>query len=111
MGSPAYDKFLSNFTDYRSKTTFWDDFSIADQFEDVEPGAVERTYRSAMHHWSSDCEYLTELVMVLNHKMWQWYEHDDELADIYNRLWVEAVDYAMTHLKGDELKYYYRVTD
>ena len=111
MGSQVYDNILSNFTDYRSKTTFWDDFSIADSYEELEPGAIERTYVSAMSHWKKDYEYLTELVMVLNHKLWQWFDTDKTRAAIYNDLFVQARKYAETYLKGDELAYYYRVTD
>ncbi len=107
----TYDLFLSQFTDYRSKTTFWDDFSIAEQYEDVEPGAIERTYKSAMKHWKRDYEYLTELVLVLNHKMWMWAEKNERMGKLYEHFWNEARQYAETHLKDDELKYYYRVTD
>lgn len=110
MGSPVYDRILEQFTDYRSVTTFWDDYSIADAFG---AAAVKDTFKRSFEHWKSDYKYLTELVMVLNHKLWQWYEKDPEgpiykvYADAYNK----ASDYASSHLKGAELSYYYRVTD
>lgn len=30
---------------------------------------------------------------------------------MYDRLWREADEYAMNNFKGEELDYYYRVTD
>lgn len=33
------------------------------------------------------------------------------LAALYDRLWREADEYAMNNFKGEELDYYYRVTD
>ena len=50
--------------------------------------------------------------MVLNWKVWQHYEQDDTmLADLYNDLWYQADMYACKNLKGEELKYFYEVTD
>lgn len=51
-------------------TTFWDDFSIADAFG---VGAIKDTYNRAFKEWKSDYRYLTDLVIVLNHKCWYWY--------------------------------------
>lgn len=53
----------------------------------------------------------TELTLVLNHKIWQHYESNRELAALYDRLWREADEYAMNNFKGEELDYYYRITD
>ncbi len=52
-------------------TTFWQDFTIADKFG---KDAVLDTYRRAFEEWKGDYRYLTELVMVLNHKIWEHYE-------------------------------------
>lgn len=94
--------------DYEYKTTFWQDFSIADRFGAHE---VRDTYNRAMAEWKTNPVYLTELVMVLNHKIWQWYERNDTLAELYNDLWESADDYARETLQGDDLDYFYRVTD
>ena len=93
---------------YEAKTTFWQDFSIADRFG---IDAVKDTYKRAMENWKNNYVYLTELVMVLNHKIWQYYEDYPALADVYNELWGEADDYAVNHLKGKELTYFYETTD
>ena len=89
-------------------TTFWQDFSIADAFGIP---AVKDTYNRAFNEWKSNYLYLTDLVMVLNHKIWQWYEKNDALAELYNDLWDKTAQYAMDNLKGEELSYYFRVTD
>jgi len=93
---------------YKTFTTFWMDFTIADSFG---TGAIRDTYNRAFKEWKHDYKYLTELVMVLNHKIWEWYEKNEAIAGVYNDLWEKASAYACENLKGEELSYYYRVTD
>lgn len=98
-------------TGYKPKTTFWDDFSIAERF-----GAIEilDTFDRAFKEWKSNIEYLTELSLVLNHKIWYWYERKNEyLAKAYNKLWQEIEDYAYGegNLSEEEQSYYFRITD
>lgn len=93
---------------YELQTTFWDDFSIADRFG---LSAIRETFNRAFAEWKEDCEFLTELILVLNHKIWQYYETKPELAVFYQSLWEQADRYAIENLQGDELSYYYRVTD
>lgn len=94
--------------DYECKTTFWDDFTIAENFG---KNAILDTYKRAFEEWKDDYIYLTELVMVLNHKIWHWYERNELVARIYNDLWEKTNEYAWNTLKGDELTYFYRTTD
>ena len=61
--------------------------------------------------WKGNYAYLTEMVMVLNHKIWQWYKKNILLAKLYNQLYDMAAEYAENNLKGEELDYYYRITD
>ena len=75
-------------------TTFWED-----------------TYKRAFSEWKDDYKFFTELTLVLNHKIWQHYDSNRELAALYDRLWREADEYAMNNFKGEELDYYYRITD
>ena len=103
MGNPVFREL-----GYEEKTTFWDDFSIADKFG---KDAIQETYDRAFTEWKSNYIYLTELVMVLNHKIWAWYEKNDEYAELYNDLWQKADNYACKNLKDEELKYFYRTTD
>ena len=95
-------------TGYKPKTTFYEDFSIADRFGTA---AVKDTYKRAMQAWKDNCEYLTELVMALNWKIWEHYQTNEALATVYNDLWEKAAEYAQTHLQGEELTYYYNTTD
>jgi hypothetical protein len=93
---------------YQPKTTFWMDFSIADKFGIA---AIKDTYNRAFKEWKTNHMYLTELVMVLNHKIWQWYQINEAVAQVYNDLWKEADLWAQEHLEGEELNYFYDVTD
>jgi len=93
---------------YVMTTTFWDDFSIADKFGEA---AIKDTFKRAFNEWKSNHIYLTELVIVLNHKIWQWYQKNDRYAELYNDLWEKADEYACTHLKGEELAHFYQITD
>ena len=93
---------------YNPKTTFWGDFSIAENFGENE---VKDTFTRVFVEWKHDYVYLTELVMVLNHKVWRWYEERPALAVVYNELCNKADQYAEKNLKGEEAKYYYRTLD
>jgi hypothetical protein len=89
--------------------TFWQDFTIADHFGG---DAVKDTFNRAFKEWKTNYKMLTELIIVLNHKIWQHYEADhDALAHLYNDCWAEADAYAMDNLKGDELTYFLEMTD
>ena len=99
---------IEKMTGYKPLTTFWSDFSTAEQFG-IE--AVKGTFKRAFEEWKGDYKFLTELVMVLNHKIWQWYEKNDELARVYNALWEEADNYGYENLKGGELDYFYETLD
>ena len=93
---------------YTTMTTFWQDFSIADAFG---VAAIKDTYKRAFKEWKEDYKYLTELVMVLNWKIWQHHGKNDRYAELYNELWDEANQYASDNLKGEELSYFFRITD
>ena len=99
---------IEKMTGYKPLTTLWSDFSMAEQFG-IE--AVKDTFKRAFEEWKGDYKFLTELVMVLNHKIWQWYEKNDELARVYNALWEEADNYGCENLKGEELDYFYETLD
>lgn len=94
---------------YEMQTTFWEDFSIADRFG-VE--AIHDTARGAFNEWKDNYIYLTEFVIVLNHKIWQHYQlGNTEYAELYDALWEEADAYACNNLEGEELSFFYRITD
>lgn len=93
---------------YELQSTFNMDFSIADKFGEK---AVKDTYKRAFKEWKNNYVYLTELVIVLNWKIWEYYETNPALAEVYNDLWEKADAYACEHLKGEEASFFYRVTD
>ena len=99
---------IEQLTGYKPISTFYMDFSISER-SGVK--SVRALYNRVMKEWASDYKMLTELVMVLNWKIWQHYETNDKLAELYDELWRQADEYATTNLKGDELEYYYATTD
>lgn len=91
------------------KTTFYTDFTIAEKFGNE---AITDTFNRAFNEWKDNYEYLTELVLVLNHKIWEWDDKgDEEKAVLYDKYWKEADCYACENLKGEELDYFYQMTD
>ena len=93
---------------YRPFTTFFEDFSIADVFG---VDAIKDTYNRAFSEWKNNYKYLTEFVLVLNWKIWEHYESNKDCAEVYDKLFHEAQDYALENLKGEELSYFYEITD
>lgn len=94
---------------YKLTTTFFDDFTIADAFG---IDAVKDTFKRAFKEWKSNCEYVTELSIVMNLKCWYWYEKGNtELSKLYSDYYYKVDDWCMNHLKSDELQRYLSITD
>lgn len=96
---------------YRLKTTFWTDFVMAESISGK--AGVLDTYKRATAEWrKGDIVSYTELVMVLNWRLWMLHEQGNlRLAEVYDKLWRDENDYALKHLRGDDLSYYIRTTD
>ena len=95
--------------DYETQTTFWQDFTVADRFG---VSAIKDTYKRAFKEWKNNHIYLTELVMVLNWKLWEHYRKNNmKMAELYDKLWRECDTYAYNNLKGVELEYFMSTTD
>ena len=99
---------MEEMTGYKTFTTFFDDFSIADRFG---ASAIKDTFNRAFKEWKNDYKYLTELVMMLNWKIWEHYQTNEEYGALYNELWEKADEYACENLKDEELSYFFRTTD
>ena len=99
---------ITEMNGYVPVTTFWDDFSIAERFGS---DAIQDTFNRAFNEWKGEYKYLTELVMVLNHKIWQYYESNNEYTELYSELWKKADAYACENLKGVEAHYFFETTD
>ena len=98
-------------TGYKPKTTYWMDFSIADAFG---TDAIRETYETAFEAGKDylGVEYLTELAMVLNWKIWEhFHANNDEYADLYDELWKTTDRWCVHNLEGEDIAYYYRTTD
>lgn len=107
---------ITELTGYEPKTTFWQDFSIADVFvlNGQESNAVQDTHDRSwpqMQEQILGIEGLTEYIMVLNWKIHQHYPHNMELAQLYDRLWKETDAWAMDNLNNKDLSYYLETTD
>ena len=98
---------------YEPLTTLWEDFSIADRFVGVEKTPIEDTYKRALDFAKGDYRCLTELVLVLNHKIWQWYKIDETRGILYDTLWRMTEEKFFELYENDDkaMEYYYRITD
>lgn len=94
---------------YKLKSTFFEDFSIADAFGSK---AVKDTFRRAFKEWKNNLEYATELSIVMNLKCWYWYDHDNlEYSNLYSDYYYKVHYWCLDHFKGADLKYYLDITD
>ncbi len=97
--------------DYEYQTTFWADFSIAESFGQT---AIEDTAKRAFEEWKDNIVYLTELVMILNHKCWYYANDNVELSILYEDLYYKYDELAYNYLKDhdrDGLTYYFKTLD
>ena len=99
---------IQELTGYEVKTTFYTDFSISEIFG---VDSIRSTYIQCFNEWKENYEYITELCMVLNWKMFRWYEVRDEYYELYKLLYTELDQWCVNNLKGEELEYYYQTTD
>lgn len=103
-----FNQMMVEMSGYKPFTTFYYDFTIADAFD---AKGVKDTYTRVMKSWSHDYKYITELYLVLNHKIWELYEVNRDLAKVYDELWRKCGRWCDKNLKKDELEYFYRVID
>lgn len=102
---------LEMVSDYRRKTTFFSDLSIAEFYSTKD---VIDTYRRVMKEWLNNIEYITEFVICLNYKSWEWhYKKKQDMVEFYASLYEKAVDAVVEHYKNDEkaLEYFYEITN
>lgn len=99
---------LEKMLNYKFESSFWEEFSIAENYG---RDAVKEHYDLVFSQWKDNLKYLTELVLVLNIKIFIWYGVDDDLGQMYDQLWKETDGYALETLKGDDLHYYLSTLD
>lgn len=103
----TYRDYMKQELGYEVMTTYYEDLTIAERFGHK---AIVDTVKYAIK-FDHNYKHLTELCMILNHKIWFTYEKDLELGKLYNTLWEKMRQYLTSTLKGEELSYYYRTTD
>ena len=105
----AFTRMMREQTGYETITTFYGDFTIAEGFG---LPAIRQTYEDAKRAWGKNVKYFTELVLVLNHKIWEHYKTKADVAQLYDELWRQADTYALDTFKDEEdAQYYFDVTD
>ena len=105
-----YENFLSQFTDWRPTQLYWQRFSIADSYGKNE---IQKVYSEIFKEAKTDYKFLTELVMVLNHKSWEHsqYQGNSSISKLYSDLFYETKEYAEDVLSGIELSYFLDTID
>ena len=94
---------------YTQRTTFWDDFTIAERFG---VKAIKDTYKNAFQSWKHDIVFIVELVLVLDWKMLYMEEkHMTEESVMYYKCWVELSNWCERHLEAGAYEYFILVTD
>lgn len=93
---------------YTMTTTFFEDFSIAEEFG---VQAIKETWQNAFKSWKHNHVYVTELAIVMSNESCWWWDKDNEKSLLYAELYRMTDEYAMNHFKGAELAFYINTTD
>lgn len=92
------------------RSVVWQTFETADMILCNEE--LESFTKDLFESSKEDIVILTELVIVLNWKIWQHYDSGNmERSRVYNDLWCMADGWCCDNLKGDAAEYFYSVTD
>lgn len=102
----TYKEYVKSEFGYDTITTYWEDFSIADFFGKE---AIIDTFKRAL--LNTDYKMMTELSMVLNHKIWKHYKTNEAIARVYNDLWEQCNEKIYNTFTKEQLSYFYRITD
>lgn len=104
--------------EYKKLTTFYGDLSIAEWYG---KDSVIDTFNNICANWFSDVKFFTEFVICLNIKAWEHYSHADnnmddttesmELSRLYSDLYHKAKDLVYEKWTGDDIDYFFEVTD
>ncbi len=92
---------------------FWGEFDLA---EITGTQMIKKLAEDLYQKNKDDIQALTDLIMVINHKSWTWYElHRSELCDLYAELYYKyyekAIDYLESQSREDDLTYFIRTLD
>jgi hypothetical protein len=93
---------------YELKTTFWDDFTIADKFG---VDAIKDTFNRSFENWKENIIYVTELAMVMSWKSCHYYNKNEVYMNLYSELYHKVDEWCMGHFINSDLIYYIDTTD
>ena len=99
---------VENLNGFVPRTTAFEDFSIAERFG---KSAIVDTYERMFEDFKGNYKLMTELCLVLNHKIWFNFQDNEEIARIYNSLWEKVDSWCCENLKGEEADYFFHTTD
>ena len=103
----TYKEYCKEELGYEVITTYWEDFGIAEHFGF---NAVRDTFKRAL--LNTDYKMMTELVMVLNHRLWKWYKEGRlGWAELYDELYTKCDEICHNTFNKEQLEYYIRTTD
>ena len=91
-------------------TTFWQDLTIAEHFGKE---AIIDTVERAFNEWKNNYKYITELIMVINHKCWYYYKKDIKMSQLYQDLYYKY-DFKAINLyekNKEAIEYYFKTLD
>lgn len=109
MGREMWEWNIEEFCGYKPISTYYTDFGIAEWYGKQ---SVRETFGRAIENWGTDIKWMTEIVMALNWKQFEWhYRGNDDWVKFYYELWEEAEKYVFEHFDGEDLSYFYRTTD
>ena len=90
-------------TGYKPHTTFYTDFSLSDPYGIV---AVTETYNKRFEDSKSNVVNMTELVLVLQWKVYEHYDSNKILSRFYQSMWEVTDRWCRENFNGNDLKYY-----
>ena len=100
--------------DYKRKTSFTSDFSIAEWCECVERGATLDTMKRCLLSWHANKVYFAELVIATNKKSWEHLSRgNEEWSRLYADLYYFVKDLYFDWFAEDQeaIDYYYDYVD
>lgn len=98
---------------YTPATNLWEKFTEC-EFNGLE--AIDSFAEEVFNLYKDNIIYLTEFIMVINHKCWYWFEHgDNHIARFYSELYHEfderAINYIESNMDNEAMTYYFRTLD
>lgn len=107
---------LAKQIDYEPVSNFWEQFTEIEIKSNIEEDDFRDLAETLFQAYKNNIIFLTELILVINHKCWYWFENNNgELAKIYSLLYYEYDSFALNYIEKNmtqkEITYYLRTLD